>query len=210
MIFNIKGDTKEIEKDLNRVQKKQIPFASAMAINTTLFKIMKAEKTQLSKKLDRPTPFTMKGFKVTKAKKHQLWGSIEIQPNRWKYLKYQVDGGIRKATTGKPILIPAQHLRNKYGNLPKNKTKKLIAAKKKFFYGTPNGWRVQGNWGIWERMGRGGRESLRRVVNMSRTATYDKAFPFIKIADGLTASQFRKILKRELGRAYKSSRRGGK
>jgi len=29
---------------------------------------MKAEKAQLPKKLDRPTPFTMKAFKINKAK----------------------------------------------------------------------------------------------------------------------------------------------
>jgi len=68
-MFNVKGDMKPIIKHLDKTQKKQIPFAAAQAINNTLFDIMKAEKAQLPKKLDRPTPFTMKAFKINKAKK---------------------------------------------------------------------------------------------------------------------------------------------
>ena len=40
-MFNVKGDLKPLIKHMSKVQKKQIPFAAANAINTTLFDIMK-------------------------------------------------------------------------------------------------------------------------------------------------------------------------
>ena len=130
-MFNIKGDMKPIIKHLNKTQKKQIPFAAAQAINSTLFNIMKAEKAQLQKKLDRPTPFTLSAFKINKAKKTKLIGDIHIQPERYKYLKYQIEGGTRSATN---IGVPTVNAKlNKYGNIParrkgliKNKTLSVI------------------------------------------------------------------------------------
>ena len=71
-MFNVKGDMKPIIKHLNKTQKKQIPFAAAQAINTTLFEVMRAEKAQMPKKLDRPMPKTIKAIRVRKAKKTEL------------------------------------------------------------------------------------------------------------------------------------------
>ena len=55
-MFNIKGDLKPLIRSLNNIQKKQIPFAVSRAINDTLFDIQKAQKVQMPKKLDNPTP----------------------------------------------------------------------------------------------------------------------------------------------------------
>ena len=68
-MFNVKGDMKPIIKHLNKTQKKQIPFAVAQAINNTLFDIMKAEKAQMPKKLDRPTPFPLKALRLIRLRK---------------------------------------------------------------------------------------------------------------------------------------------
>ena len=73
-MFNIKGDLKPITKHLTKLQKKQMPFAAATAINDTLKQVVKAEQMQIVKRLDRPTPFTVKAFKIKWAKKHALHG----------------------------------------------------------------------------------------------------------------------------------------
>ena len=64
MKIDVKTNIKEVTKDLSRTQKKQIPFATANAINATLFQLRKEMGKQTKKKLDNPTPFTQKGFMV--------------------------------------------------------------------------------------------------------------------------------------------------
>ena len=67
MQININTNIKEVTKGMSSIQKKQIPFAAANAINTTLFELRKEMAKQTIKKLDRPTPFTQRGFLVDKA-----------------------------------------------------------------------------------------------------------------------------------------------
>mgnify|MGYP005715588803 CR=1 FL=1 len=103
MQVNVKTNIKEISKNLTRDQKKQVPFASAMAINNTLFQLRKEMGKQTRKKLDRPTKFTQNGFVVQKAKKQNLKGMLFLKDAVEKYLKFQIDGGIR--STGKYIPV---------------------------------------------------------------------------------------------------------
>ena len=66
MQIKIKDNIKQFTKGLSKVQQKQIPFATAQAINGTLFGLKKEMAKQTVKKLDRPTPFTQKGFFIEK------------------------------------------------------------------------------------------------------------------------------------------------
>ena len=104
MKISIKDNIKEATKWTTTVQKKQIPFATANAINKTLFQLRKEMGRQTIKKLDNPTPFTQKGFIVDMAKKTKLKGMLYIRDEVEKYLRYQISGGIR--ATGKNIPIP--------------------------------------------------------------------------------------------------------
>ena len=206
-MFNVKGDMKPIIKHLNKTQKKQIPFAAAQAINNTLFDIMKAEKAQMPKKLDRPTPFTLKAFKINKAKKTELIGDIHVMPERYKYLKYAIEGGTRTGNIG----VPTKHAKlNKFGNIPMRK-KGLIKNKNQFI-GTINGLS-----GVWERghysksgkfstQGKSRSTSLRLVVAFEKTVNYDKRFPFYKIADGVARKKFQRNFQKTLKRAIDTAR----
>ena len=191
-MFNIKGDMKPITKHLSKVQKKQIPFAAAQAINNTLFDIMKAEKVQMPKKLDRPTPFTMKAFRINKAKKHQLIGDIHITQQRWDYLKYQVEGGTRTGNIG----VPTKNAKlNKYGNIP-NRRKGLIKNKKQFIATFNN------LSGVWER----NKSGIKLIIAFEKSVTYEKRFPFIKIADGVARAKFQRNFRRSLTKAIATAR----
>ena len=149
-MFNIKGSLKPIMKGLSKTQKKQIPFASAQAINTTLFQIMKAEKVQLPKKLDKPTPFTINAFAINKAKKTSLVGDIHVRPNRYKYLKYAIEGGTRTGNIGVPTYAAKL---NKFGNITGRRTG--LVKKKSQWIG-----KVNGKSGVWEKS-KGGRRGIR-------------------------------------------------
>ena len=113
MKIDIKTNIKEVTKDLTVTQKKQIPFATANAINTTLFQLRKEMGKQTVKKLDNPTPFTQKGFMVTKASKLKLFGELFIKEAVAKYLNFQIEGGVR--SNSKKFAIPTRNAKlNQY------------------------------------------------------------------------------------------------
>ena len=191
-MFNVKGDLKPLIKHMSKVQKKQIPFAAANAINATLFDVMKAEKAQLPKKLDRPTPYTMKAFKINKAKKSMLVGDIHVMPERYKYLKYAIEGGTRTGNIGDPT----KHAKlNKFGNIPMRK-KGLIKNKKQFIQ------TINGVSGVWERS----KQGTKLMVAFENSVTYKKRFPFFKIADGVARKKFQRNFKKSLARAMATAR----
>ena len=207
VMFNIKGDLKPIMKSLTKVQKKQIPFAAANAINNTLFDIQKAEKAQMPKKLDRPTPFTLKAFKINKAKKSMLVGDIHVMPAKYKYLKYQIEGGTRTGNIG----VPTKHAKlNKYGNIP-NRKRGLIKNKNQFIG------KINNVSGVWERghynksgsftsKGKSASTALKLIVAFENTVNYKKKFPFFKIADGVARKKFQRNMRLSLSRAERTAR----
>ena len=197
-MFNIKGDLKVIRKSLSRLQKKQIPFAASLAINATLFDIRKAEVAQIYKKLDRPTKFTAKGFLVNKSRKTNLTGSIEIPANRWKYMKYQVEGGTRTRN----VIVPTNASKlNVYGNIKgiwsgSGSKKTFTKAKKKYV----------NKQGVWQKTGGKRNPQVKLIAAFVRSARYKKRFPFYKIAEGVTHSRFKKNLMRKLAYALRTAR----
>jgi hypothetical protein len=193
-MFNIKGDLKPITKHLNRTQKKLLPQASAKAINKTLFQIMDAEKAQLHKKLDKPNKFTQKAFKINMAKVNTLHGDIHIQPNRWWYLKWVVDGGTKTGKLGVPIKGNA--VLNAFGNIPGTgyKNNRYVKGKKQFRA------TINGIDGVWLKTGGKRNPGLKLMVIFKRSLTYKKIFPFYKIADSLARNMFQRNMTYELRR----------
>ena len=92
--FNIKTNQKEIVKQLGRKYKKHMPEATRFALNNTAKKLQKAYKAQAVQKLDRPVPFTLRGFKVGFAKRTKLESFVVITDAVAKYLKYQIEGAL--------------------------------------------------------------------------------------------------------------------
>tara|TARA_R110000850_G_scaffold249255_1_gene374178 strand:- start:41 stop:616 length:576 start_codon:yes stop_codon:yes gene_type:complete len=191
-MFNVKGDLKPLIKHMSKVQKKQIPFAAANAINTTLFDIMKAEKAQMPKKLDRPKNYSVKAFKINKAKKTALVGDIHVIPKKYEYLKYAIEGGTR---TGN-VLVPSKHAKlNKFGNITGLKDGYKL---KKDQYKA----KINNTYGVWERT----KTRTKLLILFTKSATYKKRFPFYKIADGVARKKFLRNFKISLSRAMRTAR----
>ena len=108
--IDVSLDVKKVTKGLNDLQRKQIPFATKKAIDTTLFGLREEEQDIAILQLDRPTPWTLRGFRVQKATKQNLRGELYITADRWKYMKFQIKGGTR-TPTGRAIPIPTARLR---------------------------------------------------------------------------------------------------
>ena len=194
--INIKSNVKEITKDLKREQKKQIPFATMIAINNTLFQLRKEMGKQTTKKLDRPTPFTQRGFLVEKASKKNLKGMLYIRDEVAKYLKYQIEGGIRTPKKKKIGVPTGKANLNKYGNVPgakkgyiKKKSQKILT--------------IKGMTGVFEEHKD---RTLSLMVAFKDRVVYPAIFPFFKIGGKFIDSVFNKNFKKALDKALRTAK----
>lgn len=135
--IKIKTDTKRVKRFLSQVQKKQIPFATARAITQTLNVAKKDVIRQLDKDIDRPTPFTRRGFRVDGAKKQSLSGRLFILPKQNAYLKFQIFGGVRLPKGVALAMRPAKPgpgriKLNRFGNIPPAQSAKSQLARGAF------------------------------------------------------------------------------
>ena len=195
MRIDIKSNIKEVTKGMSSIQKQQIPFATANAINTTLFELKKEMAKQTVKKLDNPTPFTQRGFLVDKAKKTKLFGLLFAKEEVAKYLHYQIEGGTR--SSGKKFAIPTSNAKlNRYGNIPNKKGGVVKGKKQKIL-------KIKGMTGVYETHKD---RTLKLIVAFKNSATYKAKFPFYIIAKKFTEAKFDKNFAKALTRALKTAR----
>tara|TARA_B100000575_G_C23141912_1_gene664778 strand:+ start:2923 stop:3534 length:612 start_codon:yes stop_codon:yes gene_type:complete len=197
----VKHDIDKAVKAINNFDKRHLPEATAKSINITLFGLRKEMMKQLPKKLDRPTPATIKGFLVSKAHKNKLGGILFIKEFVEKYLKFQITGGVRTSERKIPIPYTPNARLNKYGNIV-GKRSGLI-KKKSQFIGT-----VKGITGVWERVKvkstSQSKSPLKLIVGFHKTVDYQPKFPFFKIGRGYIRSKFQ----RNFVRAFNEAKRG--
>lgn len=198
MQIKIKDNIKEFSKKLNSFQKKQIPFAASQAINNTLFGLRKEMAKQTVKKLDRPVPFTQRGFLVEKSKKTNLVGILKIKPEVAQYLKFQIDGGIRSRAKKIPVPIVKNKRLNKYGNIAGKRTGLVKGSKE--FIGT-----IKGVTGVWKQGKKGETPTL--LIKFHDSVKYDKKpFDFYKIGRGYINNTYNRQLTKALTKALRTAR----
>lgn len=168
-----------IDRALGDIATKQIPFAVALGLTRTAQNVQKELTAELPRRLDRPTPFTMRAFKIKIATKRYQSALVFTRPAQEEYLKPQVYGGTRRPKRT-AIVVPFSTRLNKYGNLTRNKVKTLL-AKKNTFSGV-----VKGVPGIWQRPRRlkSGRYkgSPKLLIAYEKKVTYRPRFPFREVA----------------------------
>ena len=196
MRIDVRDNIKEVTKGLSSIQKKQIPFATMLALNDTAFALQKTYKAQTKQKFDNPTPFTQKGFRVKKAKKTHLEAVVFVDEKRVDYMQLQVDSGTRVPKKTAIIVPNSRNSDNlaKYqsGNLTKGAVNKIKGQRDKYFFGKPKG--NQGSEGIWERYGRSASGTsagykIRQVAKLTKFARYKALFPFEDIGNGIAFSR---------------------
>tara|TARA_R100000482_G_scaffold6559_1_gene2090 strand:+ start:8 stop:607 length:600 start_codon:yes stop_codon:yes gene_type:complete len=199
MQIKVKDNSKQLAKKLTAMQKKQIPFATAQAINNTLFGLRKEMAKQTVKKLDRPVPFTQRGFLVTKAKKTSLVGVLRIKPEVESYLQYQIDGGVRKPSSKKiPVPITKNKRLNKYGNIA-GKRGGLVKGSKEFIA------TIGGATGVWKENRKGQPPTL--LIKFHDSVKYSKKpFDFYKIGRGYINGTYNRQLTKALAKALRTAK----
>ena len=215
MRIDIRDNIKEVTRGLSSMQKKQIPFATMLALNDTAFALHKTYKKQTLQKFDSPTTFTQKGFRYDKAKKTNLVAVVYVDETREDYMKLQIDGGIRTPNKSAIVIANSKNSNDvdKYpsGNITKGAYNKIKRNKDKYFFGKPKG--NQGSEGIWERYGRessgtSAGQKIRQVAKLTKMGRYKALYPFEAIGNGVAFSRkngfdsnFAKRLRRALDTA---------
>ncbi|NHB94773.1 hypothetical protein [Photorhabdus cinerea] len=155
---------KELSNKLAQI-KKQVPFATAQALTKVARQIEQAEKKAIERKLDNPTPFTVKSVGSVGASKSNLKAKVFVRDIAASYLTPFEIGGVHKLNSS-ALLNPKNIKLNKYGNLPRNKLQQL-KAKPDTFIGE-----IDGVNGVWKRKKakkvKKGKKRLKRSPNGTR------------------------------------------
>jgi hypothetical protein len=138
----------KLQKELNDLQRKQLPYATAVALSKTAQSVEKKLKREMAGEFDKPTPYTLKSTFVSPAKKANLEAIVGLKDKGTRVppavlLKEHFTGGVRgnkpfeKALAGIGALpsgwraIPGAGMPlDSYGNPRRNVLREIFGALK--------------------------------------------------------------------------------
>ena len=200
-MLSVHSNTKKLTAHLNRVQRKQIPFAAAKALTQTAKDVRESLKKALPRYLHRPTPKLISSVRSDMATKYNVtarvgfaglgFGWTQWRESPAEIMRYHIKGGTRFPNK-RAIAVPVKQTTNQYGNLKRNAIKNLLANKTKYFSGTPKG---MSNAGIYQRQ----KKKLKMLIAWEPKATYQGGrFPFKTIVKLSVAKNYRKRFEKAL------------
>jgi len=135
MRLDIQFDTRQIERQLTDLQRKQIPFATAVTLTRLAEAAKKEMPAVLERILDRPKPYTTRTSIYTqRATKSKLFSVVGFKDRQAAYLEALLSGGQRKLKgneqrfLGRPI-VPGPDVRlDRYGNIPRPTLVRILKA----------------------------------------------------------------------------------
>ncbi len=98
----VEHDFDGLLRDATTLEKRQLPFATSLAMNRTLKKVKKAEEHEIRDVFDRPTPFIQRSVFMKPTNKNNLVGFVGIKDQSLKavtpskILIAQITGGTRR------------------------------------------------------------------------------------------------------------------
>lgn len=145
MLFSFRFDVSSFQRSFSDLEKTQLPFAVANALNDSMFEVRKDWQDGVKRSFDRPTLLTQNAVLYRKAKKERLIAEVFLRnesvgtpPAR--YLLPQVEGGAREEKPFEFLLrqagvlganefaIPSSSAPlDAYGNLPKGVVVTILA-----------------------------------------------------------------------------------
>lgn len=225
MFLNTSSNIAEVVRALDSFSARQVPFASALALNDTAEVVKVEEEAEIQKSLDRPVGFTQRGIYKTRASKTALVVEVGVRPIQAGYLVWQVEGGTR-GPKRRAIPVPVGIVRNAYGNMPKGALARMLARPDVFIAsaGSPKTKHLPP--GIYSRGKRGNRKGggsgsvgnnwqgkgkkrspVTMLVAFESSATYEaKRLDFFGVADRKAKVEFRQNLERRLAEAIRTAR----
>ncbi|XHO65310.1 hypothetical protein BCC1697_001721 [Burkholderia gladioli] len=122
--LSVKSDVRALSKKLDALARKQLPFATAQALNATAEQARDAQRENMRKVLDKPTPFTLNSVAIKRASKSNLVALVYVKPIAVSYLLPYEIGGKNKLNS-RALIKPVGQKVNQYGNLPRTTLARL-------------------------------------------------------------------------------------
>ena len=207
-MVNVRTNIKEVTKDLNEVQKKQIPFATSRAINETGKLVLKGLAIEANKTFEGgATKQVLNAFKprnkgdsanINYSNKKTLRTIVFLPKWAAKFLRYQIDGGIRRTKGKGPGVPPRNADLNQYGNIP-GRRKGLIKRQNQMIA------TINGVEGVWEKNKRSG--ELKLLIAFVKAPRYTKKFKYYSKANKIISAHIEKRMRLSLADALKNARK---
>jgi hypothetical protein len=194
--ISVRSNVKQFTKGLTRIQKKQVPFATARALTWTAQDVQKAIVDRIQGAFNVTKKWWLKqqptGIKVRPAKKTNL--STRVYTNAH-FAKLQEDGGTKRPARAKNLLVPT-------GKVPKSRRKSGGAAvmlKGKKTFSTKKG--------IYRRKGPKKKSVVELLFARTKTAHIAPRFGFRRTAIRTVRKRFKRNFARSLDKALNTAKR---
>lgn len=135
-----------VMKEIERFGRTTAPEISRLALNDMAFTVLGANKDLMARVFDRPTPYTLRAFRVKKATREDLSAMVlrKDMAARRHYLEVQSAGGRRPQTGLERLMrsrlkysgliqsvLPTKNFRtNRYGNMAQGRVQQMLASVK--------------------------------------------------------------------------------
>jgi len=227
--LSIQGNIASVKRGLSDFQSRQVPFATALALNELAKGVRDVEVGVIDDAFDSPTPFTRNAYRIEVATKANPVAVVMAKDIQAQYLEPYVVGGDRSLGSKRGMLAPRAVGLNKYGNLTRGKLASL-KAKPNVFIGavtfkngntvngvwqrgaTPRGARTKGG-GEYGTKGKntnlvgGARTTLKLLIQFEDTTPAPKRLPFERSARQYLDRNARPVFEAALNRAIANARR---
>jgi len=207
--LSVKSDVKKLTRHLTKIQKKQVPFATARALTWTVKEIQKGIANDIPKIFKTTRKWWMPrqptGIKIKPAKKDNLRAIVYSIAY---FLHLQEFGGIKIPFRGRGILVPTP-LTPKYGRKAGGAQKVMAGKKILRAAGKASGAPVvrapSGTKGVFRRKGKA-RLPIERLYAYTPTAHILPRLGFRRRAAHKARQRFRANFEKSLAMALKSAR----
>jgi len=132
--LSLRTDFSRMERALQVVASRQIPFAAARALNDIARSSGNSINAHMGEIFDRPTPFTSRAViapRALAASREHLVATVTVRPIQQKYLLHEEIGGTREPAENTrkqatALVLPGRGLLlDQFGNIPRGTLKTL-------------------------------------------------------------------------------------
>ena len=204
--ISVRFDVKALQKGLDAFASKQLPFATAQAINAVAKQVQAAQRENMAKVLDRPTPFTVNSVGIKPANKSSLTAMVYVKDIAAAYLLPYEVGGANKLNA-RALIKPVDQKANQYGNLPRTTVKRL-ASKKNVFIGKVKTKAGEVD-GVWQRSKatRGKKAGLTLLIKFQDAHEATQRLGYQNVARKVVSASFKRELGAALARAMATAKK---
>jgi len=227
LTIEIKG-LEEVKKSLGNMAR-QLPYATAIALNKTAKAVQKELTAEMSRTFDRPTPFIKKSLYIRPASKQNLIAEVGVKDEATKILVHQIYGGQRVMKRSEKWLrhywtLGAGARLNQYGNISPGQITQILSVTKT--HPDPYSWttkrsrkrnkKLPGYFiirkgltkrglhpGVWQRVGK---KSVKPVLIFGREPHYRPRYKFFEVAIHTVRKEWNGLFNEALANALRTAR----